>query len=203
MRDFAAAGAALNFWTERGLYNRIASQSNKRRLELQMPSRIAAVTGGRSAAAQPLFAALVAEWRAAGTKIAGVFAEPHGASDRTCTAGVLRDINSGEPYQIHFDTPPSGTSCDIDAAGVQSACAAVLESLPTSDLVVLSKFGKLETMRAGLAEAFEAAIAADKPLLTTVSDRHLDAWRALAPESIRLPADEAAIRAWWRDIRSQ
>ncbi|PWB83646.1 MAG: hypothetical protein C3F11_05520 [Methylocystaceae bacterium] len=95
---------------------------------VHMFSRIAAVTGGRSAAAQPLFEALAAEWRAAGTKIAGVIAEPHGPLDRTCTAGVLRDINSGGAYQIHLETPPAGTSCDIDAAGVRSACAAVLKS---------------------------------------------------------------------------
>jgi len=167
------------------------------------PSRIAAVTGGRSATAQPLLARLIAEWRTEGATIAGVIAEPHGPLDRTCTAGVLRDINSGLPYQIHLEEPPAGASCDIDAAGVESACAAVLENLATSDLVVLSKFGKLETMRGGLTEAFEAAIAAGKPILTTVSERHLDALLALAPDSTLLPADEAAIRAWWDDIRSQ
>lgn len=166
------------------------------------PSRIAVVTGGRSVAVQPLFARLAAEWLAEGAKIAGVIAEPHGPLDRTCTAGVLRNISSRKSFQIHLETPPAGTSCDIDAAGVASACAAVLENLATSDLVVLSKFGKLETIRAGLAEAFETAIAAGKPILTTVSERHLDALLALAPQLALLPADEAVIRAWWRDIRS-
>lgn len=167
-----------------------------------MPSRIAAVTGGQSAAVQPLFAALVTEWRAGGTKVAGVLSEPDGASDRTCTAGFLREINSGEAYQIHLETPPVGTSCDIDAAGVETAGRDVLTDLEPSDLVILSKFGKLETMGGGLARAFEAAIAADKPLLTTVSEKHLEAWRAVAPDSILLPADEAAIRRWWEGARS-
>jgi nucleoside-triphosphatase THEP1 len=52
------------------------------------------------------------------------------------------------------------------------------------DLVLLSKFGTLETMRAGLAAAFEAAIAAHKPVLTTVSDRHRDPWQTLTPEAV-------------------
>jgi nucleoside-triphosphatase THEP1 len=173
-----------------------------RRGRAYMRNRIAAVTGGRSAAAQPLFAALVAEWRAGGTKVAGVLSEPDGASDRTCTAGFLREINSGEAYQIHLETPPVGTSCDIDIAGVETAGRDVLTDLGTSDLVVLSKFGKLETMGGGLARAFEAAIAADKPLLTTVSEKHLEAWRGVAPGSILLPADEAAIRRWWEGARS-
>jgi nucleoside-triphosphatase THEP1 len=163
--------------------------------------KIAAVVGANGAITQSLFAALVAEWRASGAKIAGIIAEPHGPSDRSCTAGVLRDITSGATYQIHLDTPPVGTSCEIDAGGVESACAAVLKALPACDLVILSKFGKLETMHAGLAAAFEAAITAHKPVLTTVSDRHRDSWQALAPEAVSLTADEAAIRAWWRDIR--
>jgi hypothetical protein len=129
--------------------------------------------------------------------------EPHGRSDRTCTAGVLRDIVSGKPYQIHLDTPPNNTSCDIDAAGVETACAAVINDVLASDLVVLSKFGKLEAMRQGLAAAFEAAIAARKPVLTTVSDRHRDAWQAFAPDATLLPADEAAIQDWWRAVRTR
>jgi nucleoside-triphosphatase THEP1 len=148
-----------------------------------------------------LFAALVAEWRARGTKIAGVLSEADDASDRTCTAGFLREINLGEAYQIHLEAPPVGTSCDIDAVGVETAGRDVLVDLATSDLVVLSKFGKLETMGGGLARAFEAAIAADKPLLTTVSEKQLEAWRAFAPGSILLPVDDAAIRRWWEAAR--
>ena len=201
MRDFAAAGPDLNFSTERGLYKKARFSSTKGAVAY-MRSRIAAVSGGQSAAVQPLFAALVAEWRAGGTKVAGVLSELDGASDRTCTAGFLREINSGEAYQIHLETRPVGTSCDIDAAGVETAGRGVLNDLATSDLVVLSKFGKLETMGRGLARAFEAAIAAQKPLLTTVSEKHLEAWRSVAPDSILLSADEAAIRRWWEDARS-
>ncbi|WP_281806563.1 DUF2478 domain-containing protein [Methylocystis echinoides] len=201
MRDFAAAGPELNFSSERSLYKN-AWLSSRKRTVAYMRNRIAAVTGGRSAVVQPLFAALVAEWRAGGTKIAGALSEPDGASDRTCTAGFLREINSGEAYQIHLETPPVGTSCDIDAAGVETAGRDVLVDLATSDLVVLSKFGKLETMGRGLARAFEAAIAGNKPLLTSVSEKHLEAWRAFAPDSILLPADDAAIRRWWEGARS-
>lgn len=165
-------------------------------------SKIAAVMGARSATVQPLFAELVADWRAEGARVAGVIAEPHGSESRVCTAGVLRDIITGEAYQIHVEEPPEGRSCDIDSGGVKEACKAVLTRLATSDLVVLSKFGKLETQRMGLADAFEAAIADGKPLLTTVSDRHYDAWRALAADAISLPADAEAIRVWWSAVRS-
>ena len=139
---------------------------------------------------------------ALGVKVVGVLGEPHGPSDRTCTAGILRDIVSGKPYQIHLETPPNHTKCDIDAAGVETACAAVINDVLASDLVVLSKFGKLEAMRRGLATAFEAAIAAGKPVLTTVSDRHRDAWQVFAPDAILVPAGEAAIQIWWRAVQN-
>ncbi len=76
----------------------------------------------------------------------------------------------------------------------------MLSQIPDSDVVVLSKFGKLEAAGSGLAPAFAAAIAAGKPVLTTVSDLHRDAWRRLAPDAIGLAADVAAIRDWWAKI---
>jgi Protein of unknown function (DUF2478) len=57
-------------------------------------------------------------------------------------------------------------------------------------------------MRQGLAAAFEAAVADGKPVLTTVSDRHRDAWQAFAPNAILLPPDEAAIQDWWRAVQT-
>ncbi len=163
--------------------------------------KIAAIVGSDSAATQPLLAGLVAEWRAAGTKIAGVIGEPHGLPDRNCGAGILRDIASGKPYPMYLETAPSHTSCHIDAKGVARASAVLLDQIATSDLVVLNKFGKLETTRKGLAPVFEAALAAGKPLLTTVSELHRDAWLAYAPGAIVLPADKAALQNWWRAAR--
>lgn len=45
--------------------------------------------------------------------------------------------------------------------------------------------------------AFEAAMAAGKPVLTTVSDKHRDAWHGFAPDAVFLPANELAIQSWW------
>ena len=101
---------------------------------------------------------------------------------------------------MFLEAPPAGTSCHLEATGVEGACAAVLGQITDSDAVVLSKFGKLEAAGGGLAPAFAAAIAAGKPVLTTVSDLHRAAFQGLAPEALRLPADAAAIRGWWAEI---
>ena len=161
---------------------------------------IAAILGRDSTAAQPLLAALVAQLQAAGTKVVGVIDEGHGIPDRTCRAGTLRDIVSGTAFPIFFETAPSDTSCLIDVTGVEMAAAALLPQISASDLVVLSKFGKVEATRRGLSPVFAAAIAAGKPVLTAVSQKHREAWEAFAPGATTLAADEAALRAWWHSV---
>lgn len=166
-------------------------------------SRIAAIVDADGAPTQALLNDAVAAWRAAGLKVGGVIAETHGIPDRTCGAGLLRDIASGKPYKIYLDTTPSNTSCHLDAAGVEAASSGLLDQLQNSDVIVLSKFGKLEAMHQGLAAAFDAAIAAGKPILTTVSEKQRDAWRAYAPQAATLPPDAAALQAWWQSLKDR
>lgn len=163
-------------------------------------SRIAAIVGADGAATQALLSAAVAAWRKSGIKVGGVIAETHGIPDRTCGAGILRDIATGKPFQIYLENAPSNTSCHLDAGGVEAASAGLLAQMSASDVIVLSKFGKLEAMHQGLASAFDAAMAAGKPVLTTVSAKHYDAWQAYAPEAATVDADAAALQAWWRSV---
>jgi len=163
--------------------------------------RFVTLGGADSRRLQSLLDMAVAEWKAAGLRVAGVIAEAHNLPDRACSAGFLRDIGSGAAYSMFLENPPpSGTSCHLDATGVEGACAAVLGQITDSDVVVLSKFGKLEATGGGLAPAFAAAIAAGKPILTTVSDLHWSACRELAPDALRLSADAAAFREWWAEV---
>jgi hypothetical protein len=85
-----------------------------------------------------------------------------------------------------------------------SATEAVRQDIAAGcDLVVLSKFGKLEAANSGLADAFRAAIEADVPVLTALSPAGETAWQAFAtPLFVTLPADTAAIDAWWQRVRS-
>lgn len=157
---------------------------------------LAVVQGADSESTQRFLVETVTGWRANGVKVAGVTAHSHGSRDRKCTAGILRDIGSGDQFQIYFETAPSGASCDLDARGVDAACAMVLNQIAGSDVVVLSKFGKLEAMRLGLFLAFEAAITAGRPVITTVSAKHLEAWKAFAPKASYIDANGTALAEW-------
>ncbi len=161
-------------------------------------SPIAVVEGSDSDHVQQLLADAAARWRAGGARVAGVTARSRNLPGQVCRAGELRDVSSGRRFSIYLETAPQGTSCHVDAGGVKTACEAVIDDIAASDLIVLSKFGKLEAAGQGLFMAFQAAITAGKPLLTSVSARHRSAWSALAPVSALLPADTRALDAWWR-----
>lgn len=166
-------------------------------------SSIATIVGADDPTIQALFAAIAAKWRADGLNVVGLVAETHGLENRVCRAGYLRDVASGKIFSIYVEIPRAETSCHLDADGVDSACGEILEQISASDLVVLSKFGKLEAERCGLARAFDAAITAGKPILTTVSDRHRDAWRGFATDAVYLSPDAAALEQWWEAIKKE
>ena len=169
---------------------------------MPISNKIAKVVEAESTRDQALFRVVASRWRAAGAKVAGVIAEPYGLPGRSCSAGILRDISTGQPYTIYLDSAPSDTSCHLDAAGVDAACANLVAQIETSDLVVLSKFGRLEAMGKRMAKAFATATAADKPVLTTISGKHREAWVAFAPHAAHLTADEATLQAWWKTVRA-
>lgn len=167
-----------------------------------MTNPIAVVEGADSESIQRLFGAVAVNFRARGVGVIGVTAEMHDLPDRSCSAGLLRNVASNERFSIYLETQPAHTSCHLDAKGVEEACASVLSGIPECELVVLSKFGKLEAAGGGLFPAFGRTIAAGLPLLTSVSGKHQEAWRSLAPEAEYIEATEAGVDAWWRSLVS-
>jgi hypothetical protein len=165
-----------------------------------MANPIAVIQGADRDSIQQLFADIAADLQAAGVSVTGVTAETHGLPDRACSAGILRNIQSGERFPIYLEKQPAHTSCHLDANGVEAAGATVLADLPRCKLVVLSKFGKLEAAHGGLFPAFEAAIAARTPVLTTVSSKHWEAWQSFAPKIDYIDANLANVHEWWRSL---
>ena len=164
--------------------------------------RIAVVQGASGATVQELFLALARRW-AASLRLAGVVAEDHGLADRACNAGFLRRLGSGERFAMFDDLGPGTRACHLDGAGVLAAAAAVRRDIAAGcDLVVLSKFGKLEAAGGGLRDAFTAAIEAGVPILTTVGRSAMPAWQAFAaPGWTAVAAEVDAVETWWHTLR--
>jgi hypothetical protein len=161
-----------------------------------MTHAIAAIQGAPSSSMQPVFRALVRRLRS-GMRIAGVIEEDHGLGERACSAGRLQSIADGACYPIFQDLGPDSDACHLEGAGAVSAGEAIRRDIARGcDLVILSKFGKLEASGGGLAPAFAAAVEAGVPLLTAVSSTFLPGWERFAGSStIALPPDMDAIEA--------
>lgn len=159
-------------------------------------NRIAVFTNSGTDDAQHLLARSAEARRGSGAWVVGVLAEPGESANAACSAGFLRDIGSGRRFAMALAHPPINTRCRLDAEGVQAACSRLLDQIPGADIVLLSKFGKLEASRKGLWPAFTMAISAGKPVLTTVSEKHVDALKTVAPRVAWLEADAASLGRW-------
>ncbi|MDB5723803.1 MAG: hypothetical protein JWQ16_557 [Novosphingobium sp.] len=159
---------------------------------------IAVVQGADSVMIQQLFAEVLnAPWRP--LRIAGVIEL---ASDDPGVCGLerLHNIGDGRRFALFQDLGSGSTACAVDPGGVADACAAVCQDIAAGcDLVVLSKFGKLEAENgSGLLAAFVAALEAGVPVVTSVSPNRLAQWDVFAApyyETIAPGLD--AIAAWW------
>ncbi|MGE0007515.1 MAG: DUF2478 domain-containing protein [Parvibaculaceae bacterium] len=165
---------------------------------------IAAVQGTPSSQVQAMFRSLARRWRPS-ARIVGLIEEDHGLGKRACSAGRLQSIADGTSYPIFQDLGPGSAACHLDGAGAVPAGEAVRRDVVSGcDLVLLSKFGKLEAGGAGLVPAFAAAIEAGVPVLTSVSPAFETAWARFAGSLfVALPADPQRIEAWWRAVSAR
>lgn len=164
--------------------------------------RIAALQGASSESLQALLADFAMRVARNGHRIAGVVEIANDAPVGACGRRRLRDLSTGVITSISQNLGVGSTACNLDPSGLVEACVAVERAIGKgADLVVLSKFGKLEAERGGLSDAFRAAIVAGVPILTAVSPAMSQAWRSFAgPLSEFLPADMGIVDAWWSAV---
>lgn len=161
--------------------------------------RVIALKGASGDVVRDMIARCAARLSARGVRVAGVIEVPANEVGGPCGHYALRDLTTGKTYSISQDLGSGSTSCNLDSGGLADACAAVERAVRAgADIVVLSKFGKQEAARGGLSDAFRAAIAAELPVLTSVTPSVEDAWREFAgPLSAFVEADVAAVDSWW------
>lgn len=161
---------------------------------------IAIVQGAESAAIQALFRAF-ADRHAGSARIVGAIEEGEPGRRRSNRLHVLSDGSSVPVFQ---DLGSGASGCALDPTSVIEVSEAVRAGIAAGcDLVVLSKFGKMEALSgSGLVPAFAAAIEAGVPVLTSVAPKFAAEWESFAsPFYIVLPAEETALDAWWRAVR--
>ena len=168
-------------------------------------SQIAALQGASSGAIQTLLNDFALRAARQGHKVAGVIELASGESGGACGWRAVRDLSTGAVTSISQNLGRGSTACNLDPSGLIEACAAIERSVAAgADLVIISKFGKLEADRRGLSDAFRAAIDAGLPILTAVSPAMAAGWRLFAgPLSQFIPANASAVDAWWSGVKAE
>jgi len=161
--------------------------------------RIAALRGAPSATLQATLAAFARRLAGRGLRVAGVIEIACEREGGGCKRLSVRDLVSGEEIAISQELGAGSTACNLDPAGLVAACGRVERAIDFgAEIVILSKFGKLEAARGGLSDAFRAAMLADIPVVTAVPVALNDEWERFAgPMSQFVEAHVEALDAWW------
>lgn len=161
-------------------------------------SAIAAVIYGPDEDCDGLLAALGRSWRQAGLAVVGLV-QVNGTSCAEDGDMELEVLHSGRRINICQDLGSCSTgACRLDPAGLAEAAGALRQALAApADLVVVNKFGRMESEGGGLVAEIGEAVAAGLPLVIGVPARFLKAWDAFAAGlDQKLACDRAALERW-------
>ena len=141
---------------------------------------------------------VVTDLRARGHRIGGILQEFEAGADPSCQRLRVVDVRTRKAASITQDRGRDAQGCKLDPSGFADISHCITDAIDAgAELIVINKFGRAESEGGGLMSGIADAVAADIPLLTTVREPYLDAWRSfhggLATELAPL---KPAIIAW-------
>lgn len=165
-------------------------------------SRLAAIVFDRDEAPDaPLIDFIDAVTRR-GVRVAGLVQERAGGDLRDLHDVQVRDLVSGDRLPIMQDLGPEASGCRVDPAATALAARFLdraLEGRP--DLLVVNRFGRLESEGGGMLGEIGRAFADGVALIVCVPKRYREAWNAFADGlDAQLPPSSSAIHDWWEAL---
>jgi hypothetical protein len=148
---------------------------------------------------RPLLAFIEAASRQ-GLRVAGLVQE-RACDESSCALHDVRvrDLVTGETLDIMQDLGREATGCRVDPAAIAVAARMLDAARATGpDLLVVNRFGRLESEGCGMLAEIGRAFAEGLPLIVCVPARYLGAWDAFAAGlDAKLPPTLPAIENWW------
>ncbi len=168
--------------------------------KLDEPAGLAAIVFDRDEEPDPPLLAFVEAALRRGLRIAGLVQERACDSDLCALKDVrVRDLVTGETLEIMQDLGREATGCRVDPAAIAVAARMLDAARATGpDLLVVNRFGRLESEGGGMLAEIGRAFADGLPLIVCVPARYLEAWDAFAAGlDAKLPPTLPAIESWW------
>ncbi|TAN64172.1 MAG: DUF2478 domain-containing protein [Magnetospirillum sp.] len=126
------------------------------------------------------------------------------ADSPTCDCTMmLIDLDTRMEYRISQDFGPESPCCRVDTSGFAEASHALHRAMAgDTDLIVINKFGKLESQGQGLADEMLAIMSRGIPLITTVEAASLELWRDFTGgRAGEIPPNCGGLMRWWDGVR--
>lgn len=141
---------------------------------------------------------VVAGLRRRGIGVGGLLQEKVAESEECCEQLNLVDIRSGEAARITQQRGKDSRGCKLDPRGIAEIAPCIQTAIDADvALIVINKFGRAEAEGGGLLSSFGDIVMAGIPLLTTVREPYLDAWRAFhGGLGLELPFARSVVDDW-------
>jgi hypothetical protein len=138
--------------------------------------------------------------RARGIRAVGLVQVGHRMRDQPKLDAVL--VHSGERLELLQDLGPLAAGCRLDVGQLLSAGSQVADAIGQgADLLIINRFGKLESEGKGLSFLIDRALSADIPVVIAVPRHRFDDWINFAGGmSVKLNCTRAALDAWWTGV---
>ncbi len=130
---------------------------------------------------QAVLRRVVAIARDAGLAVGGLLQHDIQRPDRRKCDMEVEDLHSGRRYPITADRGAGARGCHLDPGLLAEAVSAATGAVGLApDLMVVSKFGKVEAEGGGARQMIADAVEAGIPVLLAVPQVNLDPWRRFA-----------------------
>ena len=168
-------------------------------------SRLAAIVFDRDEAPDAPLIAFLETAKRRGARVAGLVQE-RACDESSCAVHdvQIRDLVTGDTLAIMQDLGREATGCRVDPAAIAVAALWLGSALAASpDLLVVNRFGRLESEGQGTLAEIGRAFAGGVPLIVCVPKRYLGAWDAFACGlDAKLAPTFEAIEGWWTALGS-
>lgn len=139
-------------------------------------------------------------------RIAGLVQEHAGGDDCAFQHDAqVRDLVTGEILPIMQDLGPEATGCHVDPAAIAVAAKMLDRARKTTpDLLVVNRFGRLESEGGGMLAEIGQAFVDGLPIVVCVAKRFVGAWDGFAGGlDVKLPPTREAIEGWWDGVAAE